>query len=453
MSFSLARRYGEDDPDRMSTIEGFKQADQALREDEKDMAHVANLMFKSPIYRNQMERVAEITHEKGKISEKQKSEFVNWLHDMAQMGAEGAASETMRQGLNVTSEAGTAISGAAGGIASIGAVIQGAMEISNSDDPAIQAEAAVNVASGAAGGAAAALDLTATVLGAAPVPGARVLAGISFVLGGLARGVGAIVKDITIKKHYEHHNQGTENLFDGNRAQENDNWYRGKYESHGVGYFKNNDRVFGPNIQEKPEFQHLKKVVLHATKMKQEAKDVMEWQATHGAHIGVSKKEAFKLKGDTDLMGIDFSNFEPEELLETTNDPQIVNAINHLRKRHLQFKTADKQGGPSGWLVVKDDKWHEQAQRLQGMIEDKKHIKDEIHEDYQRMQKFLKSRTIDELKQLKKSDAWHNRAGKKSDYGFDREVTLAKDGGEIAKWSPNDHSIDITSTGKWGRFV
>jgi len=348
MSFSLARRYGEDDPDRMSTIEGFKQADQALREDEKDMAHVANLMFKSPIYRNQMERVAEITHEKGKISEKQKSEFVNWLHDMAQMGAEGAASETMRQGLNVTSEAGTAISGAAGGIASIGAVIQGAMEISNSDDPAIQAEAAVNVASGAAGGAAAALDLTATVLGAAPVPGARVLAGISFVLGGLARGVGAIVKDITIKKHYEHHNQGTENLFDGNRAQENDNWYRGKYESHGVGYFKNNegDRVFGPNIQEKPEFQHLKKVVLHATKMKQEAKDVMEWQA-----------------------------------------------------------------------------------------------------------KFLKSRTIDELKQLKKSDAWHNRAGKKSDYGFDREVTLAKDGGEIAKWSPNDHSIDITSTGKWGRFV
>jgi len=422
------------DPDSAPTLGGFKYLNKELKDDREDMAHIANLMMKNPVYRDHMKHVAEVTFEKGKISKAQKSEFVNWLGDMGQMGAEEAMSQTMREalqeGAGASEAVSTATSGALGGVASIAAVISGAMEISESDDPAIQAEAAVNIASGAAGGAAAALDMTAAVLGAAPVPGSRVLAGISVVLGGLARGVGAIVKDITMKKHYEKHNQGTENLFDGNRAQVHDNWRRSKYENHGIGYWKNNegDRVFGPNVQRKPEFDHLRTVILHATKVRR----TLVWRE--------------------DLFQEDLENFEPEELLSTTDDPAVKKAINHLKERHLKFKLADKQGGPSGWLIVKDDKWHDEAQKLEGLIKDKKHMSEEVHKDYQKMQEFLKSQTVDELHKLKKSDMWKKRKKEHETYGFEHIANLAEDEDEIAKFNPKESKIQFLDKSKWGDF-
>jgi len=386
------------------------QAD--ITQDQEDLAHIKNILMQQQLYREHLLKVADEVEESGKVSKKQASEFKKWVKDVGEQGLDMAAEEAIGRSLGTASDAaavGTATSSAVGGVASIAAVITGAMEIHNSNDPAEQAQAAVNIASGGLGAASAAMDLTAAVMMGTPVPGARVLAGLSVVLGGIARGVGALVRDITMKHHYEHHNQGTENLFDGNTAEEDDDWYKHKYASHSLDYFKNNDgdRVFGPNVQEKPEFEHLRNVILHAT------------------HV---RRTLFRREG---LFQEDLENFEPEELLSTTDDPAVKKSIKHLQKRHLQFRLADKEGGWSGWLITKDDQWNTEANKIEEMLDKRKVVSKQAKEDFQQMRDYLNSLNVSELHKLKKSDAWSNHVN----YGFTDKHLLAKSSDEKAMWS------------------
>lgn len=405
--------------DRLAELLGNVQAHQ------HDLAHVTRVLMKMDVYRNHLKQIAEEVEDAGKATAKESRDFIEWVDAMGEVAAQDTALESFEKIAKTAAErAGIDISRAAemgsqavGGIWSIAAVVQGAMEIkNNSNNPGKQAEGAVNAASGVLGTASAAMDLTAAVLGGAPVPGARVLAGISLVLGGAAVGIGQLVQDITMKHHYEHHDQGTENLFEGNTAQYNDDWYSEKYEQNPLGHFKgkdSGDRVFGPNVNEKPQFNHLKNVILAAT----------AYERQFNAHQS-------DIYGASDLGERKLDDFDPEELRQWVKNNQgsvpdnALQSVNALAKRHLHFTRADKKGGMSGWFIEKDDDWRKQAKKISSLLDDKSSIRDSMKEDLKKTRDFLDKQSYDDLLRLKKSEAWTDR--QVNDLGYNDDHIFAK---------------------------